>query len=194
MFIQEHFNPDAVKVIDLAASGRSSKTFISEGRWSKALAEKPNFVLIQFGHNDSHPASRPEATNPATDFKHYLRQYINDARAIHATPILVTPMARRVFDAQGKISDTPPPPGGGLLPYCNAMKDVANELNVPLIDLHTASVALFEKLGPDASAKLANKSGDSTHFNEQGARDMADLVIQSLPQAAPELAQYLKSK
>ncbi|MGN6367638.1 MAG: rhamnogalacturonan acetylesterase [Phycisphaerae bacterium] len=194
MYIQDFFQPNTVQVIDLAASGRSSKTFISEGRWAKALAEKPNYVFIQFGHNDSHPPTRHEATNPNTDFKTYLRQYIDDARNIHATPILITPMARRVFDNNGKISDVPPPPGGGLLPYCNAMKEVAKEKDVPLIDLHSASVALFEKLGPDASAKLANKPGDSTHFNEQGARDMASLVIQQLPHAAPDLAHDLKSQ
>ena len=102
-FIEEQFR--GVKVINLAAAGRSTKTFIKEGRWKKALEEKPDYVLIQFGHNDSHGPEKPESTDAATDYKEYLRRYIDESRAIGATPILVTPMVRRTFDADGKLQD-----------------------------------------------------------------------------------------
>jgi lysophospholipase L1-like esterase len=182
-FIQERF--DHVTAINLAASGRSTKTFITEGRWKKALAQKPDYVLIQFGHNDSHAPDKPEATDAATTYKDYLRQYIDDSRAIGAIPILVTPMVRRTFDAQGKLTDN-------LAPYAESMKDVAGEKKVAVIDLHSSSQALVEKLGPEASTELANKKGDATHFNEKGARAMADLVMKDLPLAEPNLKKYLK--
>ena len=151
-----------MKVFNLAASGRSTKTFIAEGRWKEALAEKPDYVLIQFGHNDSHPPEKPEATDAANDYKDYLRRYIDDARAIGATPILITPMVRRTFDAKGGFAEAPPGPAHSLSAYADAMKDVGKEKQTPVIDLHAASKALAKKLGPDASAELANKKGDNT--------------------------------
>ncbi len=184
-FVEECFKDDAVRVVNLAAEGRSTKTFIREGLWQKALAAKPDYVLIQFGHNDSHSPDKPEATDAATDYMDYLRRYIDDSRRIGAIPILVTPVARRTFDGQGKITDS-------LAPYANAMKKVGEEKKVAVIDLHFSSYTLVEKLGPDASAAMANKKGDSTHFNEQGARAMAALVVGALPTAEPKLREYLK--
>jgi lysophospholipase L1-like esterase len=191
-FIQERFRDRTVQVTNLAAAGRSSKTFIQEGSWQKALREKPDYILIQFGHNDSHAPGRPESTNAAGDYKDYLRHYIDESRAIGARPVLVTPMVRRTFDAQGKIKESPGI--NGLAPYVNAMKEVSKERGVSIIDLYSSSKALAEKLGPEASATMASNKGDFTHFNERGARAMADLVIQELPTAAPELAKQLKSR
>ena len=183
-FIHEYFK-DTVRVSNHAASGRSSKTFIAEGRWQRALAEKPDFVLIQFGHNDSHGPARPEATDAATDYCDFLRRYIDEARAAGATPILVTPMHRRTFDADSKLTDI-------LHPYADAMKAVAAEKKTPLIDLHTASGELFQKLGKDGCPELANAPTDFTHFNEKGARMMADIVMKKLPRIAQRLAAELK--
>jgi lysophospholipase L1-like esterase len=183
-FIEQRFKVGAAKVINLAASGRSTKTFIQEGRWKKALDQKPDYVLIQFGHNDSHGPDRPEATDASTQYKEYLRRYVDDARAIGAAPILVTPMVRRIFGSNGKLK-------GELQRYADAMKQVAEEKKVPVIDLHASSKKLVEQLGPAASAEMANKAGDATHFNEKGARSMADLVMQDLPPAAPKLNAFL---
>jgi lysophospholipase L1-like esterase len=183
-FIGENFR-DSVTIVNLAASGRSTKTFIKEGRWAKALAEKPQFVLIQFGHNDSHAKEKPEATDAATDYREYLRQYVKEAREIEAMPVFVTPMCRRTFGADGKLEDI-------LVPYADAMKAVAVELKVPVIDLHEMSGELYLKLGPEKCLELANKAGDATHFNEKGARAMAELVMSKLPGAVPELAPLLK--
>lgn len=188
-FVLERFRKGSVEVVNLAAPGRSTKTFIQEGRWQKTLAQKPDVILIQFGHNDSHARSKPESTDAATDYRDYLRRYIDDARAASASPILVTPMVRRTFDDNGKIAERPEV--GNLLPYVEAMKAVGSEKGVPVIDLYAASKALMEKMGPDASAALASKKGDVTHFNEAGARTMADLVLRQLPVAEPKLKDCL---
>jgi len=185
-FIGEHFQPGAVTILNLAAAGRSTKTFIQEGRWQKALDAKSAYILIQFGHNDSHSPEKPEATNAATDYRDYLRRYIDEARKAGAIPILITPMVRRTFGPDGKLTDA-------LAPYAEAMKAVAGEKHAAVIDLHAYSAALVEKLGPAASAAMANKPGDVTHFNEKGARAMADLIIQGLLAADPKLARLLKT-
>lgn len=192
MYIEERFKPGTVSVTNFAKSGRSTKTFIQEGRWKVALAEKPDYVLIQFGHNDSHDPKNPEATDAATDYKINLRRYIDESRAIGATPILVTPMVRRSFDAAGKITSEPPP-SRNLGTYAGAMKEVGSEKKVPVIDLYASSKALAEKLGPEASATMANKKGDATHFNEKGARAMANLVMKELLVAEPKLNEYSKA-
>ena len=183
-FIAGYFN-DKVRVVNLAASGRSTKTFIAEGRWKRTLAEKPDVVLIQFGHNDSHGAAKPESTDAATDYRDFLHRYVDESRAASATPIFVTPMYRRTFDKEGKLTDI-------LQPYADAMKAVAAEKKVALIDLHTSSGELFRHLGKEHCPELANSPTDFTHFNEKGARAMAALVMKELPAAAPQLAGWLR--
>lgn len=177
---QEH-----VRIINLAKSGRSTKTFFHEGLLGKTLAQKPDFVLIQFGHNDSHGKDRPESTDAATDYRDFLRRYVDEAHAAGATPVLVTPMHRRSFDAEGKVTQE-------LLPYADAMKIVAKEKLVGLVDLHAASGALFEKLGDVGSADLSCSATDRTHFSEKGAKAMAELVLKSLPLASPGIKPLLK--
>ena len=182
MHIQDYFK-DNLTVINLAASGRSTKTFINEGRWSAALERVPGVVLIQFGHNDSHAPTNPEATNAATDFREYLLRYIDETRAQGAIPVLITPMCRRTST-------------DNLLPYADAMKAVAAEKKVALIDLHAASAKLYAQLGPEGvkalEANLANGEYDTTHFNATGAKAMAKLVMDELPAAVPQLKAYLK--
>ncbi len=178
-YLGEHWN-GKVRVINMAKSGRSTKTFIAEGLWDRTLKEQPDFVLIQFGHNDSHGAGKPESTDAAADYSDYLRKYVDEARRIGATPILISPMHRRTFGADGKLTDI-------LGPYAQAMKSVAAEKRAAFIDLHQSSGQLFQQLGDDKSAELANKPGDRTHFNEKGARAMADLVWRDLPRAEPRL-------
>jgi lysophospholipase L1-like esterase len=184
-YLQEHFK-DSVKIINLAVSGRSTKTFIQEGRWKQALGRNPDYVLIQFGHNDSHGPDRPESTDAATVYKDYLCRYVDDCRAIGAKPILITPMHRRTFDGQGRLEDN-------LRPYATAMKEVAAEKKVALIDLHAMSGELFLSLGDVGSMTLASTAGDHTHFNEKGARAMAGLVLQMLPKVMPDLAKEMRT-
>ena len=194
-YVEEHFRSDTVKVFNTAADGRSSKTYIQEGRWEKTLQEKPNYVFIQFGHNDSHQPANRESTDPATTFKDYLRRYIDESRAAGAIPILVTPMVRRKWDEAGKFSEAPPNPGYRVLgTYTAAVREVGTEKKVPVIDLYASSLAFFAKLGPVASIEFANSPTDNTHFNEKGARAIADLVFRELPAAAPDLSKLLKTE
>ncbi len=132
-----------VECVNFSSGGQSSKSFLDNGRWKKTLEAKPAFVLIQFGHNDM-PGKRPHReTDPETTYRANLLLFVKEARAIGTRPILVTSMARRIFDKE-KIR-------GELRPYAEAMKKVAAEENVPLVDLFARSIELLEKLGPTAS-------------------------------------------
>ncbi len=182
-YIQGYFK-DTVKVVNLARSGRSTKTFIKEGLWAKTLEAKPDILLIQFGHNDSHAPDRPESTDATTDFKDYLRRYISETRAIGGTPILVTPVQRRTYSSNGKLNNS-------LLLYAKAMKAVAAEKKVDVIDLNASSGRLYEQLGTNANDVVANAPQDRTHFNEKGARIMAHLVMQELTQVEPRLTKEM---
>jgi lysophospholipase L1-like esterase len=182
-YIQDYFK-DTVHVINLARSGRSTKTFINEGLWTKTLEEKPDFLLIQFGHNDSHSPDRPESTDAATDYRDYLRQYIDETRAIGGKPILVTPVQRRTYNSNGGLNNT-------LIIYADAMKAVAAEKKVGLIDLNASSGKLYDQLGSAANDLVASSPDDRTHFNENGARMMVHLVMQELTRIEPHLAKEL---
>jgi len=173
------FFPSDVEIVNLAKSGRSTKTFIEEGLWDGALRENADFILIQFGHNDSHAKERPESTDAATDFRDNLRRYIDEARKNGAEPILITPMHRRLFK-DGK-------PTMELLPYANAMKIVAREKDVLLIDLHALSGTVLARLGDDGSADIYVSPKDRTHFSEKGAKLMAKLVAEELARMSPDL-------
>jgi lysophospholipase L1-like esterase len=178
----DEFFSDRVAVLNHAVSGHSSKSFIREGLWQKTLGAKPDYVFIQFGHNDQ-PGKGERSTDVNTEYQDYLRQYVKDARAIGAKPVLVTSVARRTFqDGQ---------PHTTLQPYADAMQKVGQELNVPVIDLHAASLALLAELGDAGSADLSPSAADRSHFSRKGARTMAKLVAQGLPQVVPALRPYL---
>jgi lysophospholipase L1-like esterase len=177
-YLAGHFGPD-VQIVNLAASGRSTKTFLKQGLWSKMLAAKPEVILIQFGHNDSHGKAKPESTDAAADYRDYLRQYVTEARNAGAKPVLVTPMMRRTFAPDRSLQDN-------LKPYAEAMKMVATEMGAPLIDLFTMSGDLYRKLGPQKCLELASTPADATHFSEKGAQLMAELVMSRFGEAVPE--------
>ena len=183
MYLQEVFR-SPVQVMNLAKSGRSTKTFRAEGLWDQTLAERPAWIFFQMGHNDSHGAGRPEATDVATEYPENLRRFVREARAIGAKVVLVTPMVRRTFNDDGT-------PRDNLAVYAEAMKTVAIEMSVSLIDLHASSLQLLRQQGDAGSWAFADDDADRTHFNETGARAMADLVVQELPVAAPDLVPWL---
>lgn len=178
--------------INLARGGQSSKSFYDKGNWKQALAKKPDYILIQFGHNDQ-PGKGPEReTDPATTYRDYLRKYIDEAREAGAKPVLVTSMVRRIFTPEGKIESN-------LAPYAEAMQAVAAEKQVPVVDLHRRSLELVERLGPEKSRSfgpphptLAGQI-DGTHLSAEGAQAMAPLVAAELWNVVPELRDYLPS-
>ena len=162
-------------VVNLAACGRSTKTFIQEKRWEDALhrCRPGDWVLIQFGHNDSHAKDQPESTDAATEYKGYLRRYVDDARCKGARPILVTPMHRRRFDPAGRITQE-------LAPYAEAMQAVAAEKQVLCIDLHRLSGEAMQAMGDAGCADWFCSPADRTHFSEKGALFMARLIAEEL--------------
>lgn len=177
---------DSTVVIDnRAQNGRSSRTFIEEGRWSPVVeALKPgDYVFIQFGHNDEIPTKKSATTKE--QFKSYLIKYVSDTRSKKAQPILLTSMARRKFDEKGKVVGTHDE-------YAQIVRNVAKETKTPLIDMDPKSQKLLQDLGQDKSALLFNHllpeehpnypkgKSDDTHFNELGARLMAQIVLSEI--------------
>ena len=178
------FNDD-VKVLNFAVGGRSAKSWYNEKRLPKVLEAKPDYVLIQFGHNGQPGKGPARETDPTTTYRGYLRTYVKEFRGVGAKPIIVSSVTRRNFDENGKIKST-------LTPWAQAAKAVAAELRVPFIDLHTASVTYHNKIGPEASMAFNPKQGDTSHFNEKGAEAITNLVLEQLEVVAPDLAAYLK--
>ena len=179
--------PDA-DCINLSRGGRSSKSFRAEGLWDKTLALKPDYVLIQFGHNDQPGHGLERESDPAA-YENNIARYVDDARAAHIIPILVTPLSRRQFGKDGKIHST-------LAPYAAAVESVAAEKKVPVIDLQTRSIALYEKLGPDGcNRELApRKDGgfDGTHLTARGSTVIGRIVAEALRQSVPALSAALR--
>src|SRR5688572_15203963 len=97
---------DSAEVVNLARGGRSSKSFIAEGSWKKALDLKPQYLLIQFGHNDEPGHGPDRETDPTTTYRQYITRYLDDAIAAGIKPVLVTPLSRRQWGADGKIYST----------------------------------------------------------------------------------------
>jgi len=172
--------PANISLINEARCGASTKTYPAE-LWNELLASAPDYVLIQFGHNDSHAKENPESTDAFTDYSENLRRYLREARAAKIVPILITPVRRRTYD-HGRATCE-------LAPYADAMKAVADELQVPLIDLHASSGALYERLGEAGTETFtvnkidtADRPGadDRTHFTLAGARAIAQLISPEL--------------
>lgn len=182
---------DKAECLNHAKGGASSKNYYTGGLWKRALATKPAYVLIQFGHNDQPGKGPQRETDPATTYRDQLRTYVEEARAAGAKPILVTSMVRRIFSADSKINSN-------LAPYADAVKAVAAELKVPVVDLHARSKELVEKLGPEKANELGPKHPtlegkfDGTHLNEKGAAAIAPLVANELRQALPELKAFFR--
>ena len=180
------FMTSAVSVVDMAKSGRSSKSFVDEGWLAQILAKITggDFLLISFGHNDekTDPALH---TDPATTYKQYLSMYIDGARAKGARPVLVTPVERRRFDSSGKAVTS-----HGAYP--GAMRELAAAKGVPLVDLSASSLALWNSLGPEGtktcflylnpgqSPNYPSGVQDDTHFKAHGAIEVARLVATPL--------------
>ncbi|GIW76311.1 MAG: hypothetical protein KatS3mg104_1374 [Phycisphaerae bacterium] len=102
----ELYSLGGMEVINLSQGGRSSKSFRNEGHWKKVLDSQPEVVLIQFGHNDQPGKGPDRETDPSTSFRENLKRYIDETRQIGAKPVLVTPLERRKWDADGTYIQT----------------------------------------------------------------------------------------
>ena len=183
-----------VTCIDDALNGRSTRSFIDEGAWKKALAEHGDYYLIQFGHNDQKP-DPARHTDAQGSFKDYLQRYIDDVRAIGGIPVLVTSLTRRTM-RDGRIVED-------LKEYAQATREIGAKDSIAVIDLNALSTAMLNAmtqeqadqfdavLHPDATAEnTANPQPrlDRTHLNTHGQQVFGRLVAEQLVKARPELA------
>jgi lysophospholipase L1-like esterase len=203
--------------VNLARGGRSSGSYRAEGSWDVALGEmrvpgyRKVWVLIQFGHNDQ-PGKPGRSTELATEFPANLARYVDEARAVGAEPILVTPLTRRIFK-DGKLDND-------LAPWAEAARRVAREKGVPLLDLNAESVAAVQSMGEAAANRFAQLppgsaptgqpaatpasteineqpmavprlSFDYTHLGREGADYFAGMVARELAAAVPEMRPLL---
>lgn len=181
------FLRQGLTVSNHAVNGRSSKSFIDEGRLAPILdAIRPgDFLFIQFGHNDEKTADPTRYTEPWTTYQEHLLQYVKGARDGGARPVLLTSVERRKFDAA---TNAVPTHGD----YPAAMRALAAEQQVPLLDIQAASLALWQQLGPEAtkayfhwlqpgeSPNYPDGVQDNTHFHPPGAIAVARLVARAL--------------
>lgn len=189
---------ETVKVDNRAANGRSTRTFISEGKWKALIndVKENDYVFIQFGHNDESKEKTDRYTSPE-DYKNNLTLFVDEVRQHKGIPVLLTPVVRRRFDKEGKFYDV-----HGVYP--DMVRAVAKEKNVLLIDMQKSTAALLTKLGKDESVKLFNHLDsaqhvnypkgikDDTHLNEYGAQLFANLAKDELKALNIELSNRLK--
>lgn len=194
----KYFFDSTVEIDNRAKNGRSTRTFISEKLWQSVAdnLSEGDYVFIQFGHNDESKEKTDRYTTPE-QYKDNLRKFINESRRKKAIPVLLTPVSRRYFDSTGNIRQT-------HIIYSKLVEEVADELKVPLIDLDKKSRELYQKLGTEYSKLLflqlepgehpnyPRGISDNTHFNELGARKIAQLVLTGIKELKLELANHIR--
>lgn len=177
------FFGDKVAVANHAESGESLKSSLGAKRLDKVLSVmKPgDYLLIQYGHNDE--KEKGEGIGAFTSYKASLKQFVEATKKKGGIPILITSMQRRTFDANGKVTNS----HGD---YPEAVRQVAREEKVALIDLHAMSTDLYEALGKEGSGVLF-KEGDGTHHSAYGAYQLAKAIVQSIRDQRLPLAKFL---
>ena len=212
------FFTEDIVVDNHAVNGRSSKSFIDEGRWDAVLKKmKPgDYVFIQFGHNDEKP--KPDRhTDPGTTFDANLKRFVEEARAKGGIPVLFNSIVRRNFrvnenavtDDDFRKDKLEEAKEGEVLidthgEYLNSPRNVAKELNVPFVDMNKLTHDLVQGMGAEASKKLfmwmpegvyaACPKGrqDNTHLNVYGARTIAKITVEAIAKEVPALAPYVR--
>lgn len=193
------FFRDPAVIVNHAVNGRSTKSFIDEGRWAKLVADlhAGDWVIIEFGHNDEKTEDPKRYTAPRGEYAANLRRFIADVRAKGAFPVLATPIARRKWDAAGHLVDT----HGD---YPAAVREVAAETKVPLLELNGLTTALEAGHGVEGSKALhlhiapgtytRKPEGwqDDTHLSAYGAERVAALAVQEILRLQLPLTSWLK--
>lgn len=190
------FFKESAEVINKAKNGRSTRTFIEEGLWESVLTnlKKGDYVLIQFGHNDESESKKDRYTTPV-EFSSNLQKFVEESSAKGAKPILISPVSRRKF-VNGQAQETHPL-------YTKLVAQLAEEQQLSYIDLDTLSRRLYQSYGEDKSRLLflwlnegehpnyPNGIEDNTHFNELGARLIAQLVLKEIKRQQIDLQEYI---
>ena len=171
------FKPD-IAVANYAESGLTLDAFKGQRRLEKIQTQiKPgDYMFVQFAHNDM-----KRGTPEEIGYLKELREFIKVAKEAGAYPVMVTSMHRRRFDSDGKVVDT-------MQGFPEAMKSVAAEQGVPLIDLHTMSRTFYEAMGPEESARAFV---DGTHHNAYGAYELSKCIIEGIRSEVPKLAEHI---
>lgn len=177
-----------IRIENHAMNGRSTKSFMDEARLA-AIGDRiaaGDFLFIQFGHNDEKKQDPARYTNPYSSFKANLAAYIETARSHQAYPVLITPLERRCFLEDGTLEN------GEHTDYVNGMKQTAEELKVPLVDLHARSRRVLESAGPEESKRFymhlepgryeSHPEGltDNTHLQYAGAVTYGRCIAEGL--------------
>lgn len=187
------------RVYDHGLNGRSSKSFITEGEWTKVFnsLKKGDYVLIQFGHNDEKSEDSTRYTNPYTTYKENLRKFINETRSKKATPILLTSISRRSFNEKGVLTNSHGE-------YPQAVRELAEETGTPIIDAQLLTEKLLIQYGPEASKTLflhvppgatpnyPEGKKDDTHLNDFGASQIASLIASEIRKLNVPLSKKVK--
>jgi lysophospholipase L1-like esterase len=173
--LAQFLKPEVV-ICNSASSGETSKSFITGQRFDKVLSQMKagDFLLVQFGHNDSKPQWPQSYTEPATSFKAYLAVYLAETKRRGATLVLVTPMERRSN-------------GDTVGPWARAMREFAQENKVPLIDQWAMSKETWAALGP----KVNDAFADPTHLNGYGGYLLAKNMVRGIKAGVPALAKFI---
>ena len=195
MALQSFLEPSVWEVRNHAQSGRSARSFIDQG-WLDGIEKelrKGDVLLIQFGHNDQKLEDPTRYNEPQQAYPSWLKRYLELARTRGATPILITPLARRKFDG-GQLLDT-----HGL--YAQAVRRLAEDEKVALIDLTTISMDWLRALGPEASKLFymhvpeartpTLEQADDTHLHARGAVQVACLVLARWRVINPEINPHI---
>lgn len=196
-FVTQYFNEDIV-VANYASSGASLSSFKARKRFEKILSliKKGDYLLIEFGHNDE--KQKGEGDGPWQNYTDLLIEYVTKARKKGALPLLATPTQRRHFTSEGKLKDT-----HGDYPV--AMRKVAKEHNVPLIDLTAMTTILYQTWGDERSRKAFvqypahtfpgqdKELADNTHFNDFGAHEIALCVLSAIQSQSTGLEEYIRT-
>lgn len=182
--IPRFFKP-GVSVINLAKSGLTAGTFIAQNRLDKiaGLIGPGDYLFAEFAHNDMKDTS----AGALETYQANLKKLLDTAKARGAVAVLVSPTARRSFDAQGKAVNTFVAAAGD---YLATMKKVAKAEKAPLIDLNAMSTRFIEALGPTESAQ-AYFTNDNTHWNDYGAFELARCVAEGIRADSLGLAAWL---
>ncbi|MFH5805133.1 rhamnogalacturonan acetylesterase [Alienimonas sp. DA493] len=174
---------DRTTVLNFARNGARLDTLSK--RLDELLEKSPDYVLIQFGHND-------QKKYGVETYKKNLTDYVRRAKAAGARPIVLSSVTRRNFGPDGKILPRTEGVHGGLPAFAAAAGEVARRETVPFIDVYRISVEHHNRLGPEASAAYDFADDDQTHFSPAGAAATADLIVDELKVARPELAPRLR--
>jgi len=182
-----YFFDSTIEVDNRAKNGRSTRTFISENRWQPVAdsLQEGDYVFIQFGHNDGKVTDSLRYTNPHTAYRYNLIQFVKEAREKGAIPILFSPIARRNFNEQGVLISKHET-------YSMEMRLVAQEFNVPFIDMEYLTESLEIAYGPEKSKQLhlhfkpgevpyyPEGKDDDTHLSIKGATEIAKIAVAQL--------------